>query len=54
MIVVITENNKPVDAFYKPEEKITYQEKVVKIEKDSLVAKAFMMKGELENAKTVS
>lgn len=53
MIIVITDNNQAVDAFYSPEPN-TYCEKVVKIDKNSPIAKAFMMRGELENAETVS
>lgn len=41
MIIVLTENNNPVDAFYRPEK--TNCEQVIKLDKNSLVAKAFLI-----------
>jgi hypothetical protein len=41
MIIVLTENNKPTDAFYRPEK--TNCEHVIKLDKNSLVAKAFLI-----------
>ena len=41
MIIVLTDNNKPISALYKPEK--NHCEQVIKLDKNSLVAKAFLI-----------